>query len=50
MKRTESKEEHYDFENTVKGHHIIPFLTLTSVIQTKSCFQEATDMSRAVPV
>ena len=43
--------------NRVKGHRIIPiwltFLlssTFTTAIQTKPCFQEANDMSRAEPV
>ena len=52
MKRTES-EEHNDFKNAVKGRHIIPicltfslFLIFTSAIQTKTHFQEATDMSK----
>ena len=51
MKRTECN----DFKNAVKGI-ISSWLTfslssmLNSVIHTKSCFQEATDMSRAEPV
>ena len=53
MKRTESKEERINFKNAVKGHRNTPiWLTflLTLAVQTKSRFEDATDMSRAEPL
>ena len=46
MKKTKSEEGHYDFKNAVKGR---PVSNAYSPIQTKSRFQEATDMSKAEP-
>ena len=54
MKSNEGEEECNHFKNAVNGHRIIPiWLTfsfspmITSVVRTKLCFQEATNMSKS---